>query len=706
MDCGASSDLCFLQDEKFDFDVSLSPVSSKGEEEDDEVFVGLVSHTEQCVSTNVSSQPEEGGSDVQTNWTALTSDQLEAVCKEAHRLASQLQCGEPHVQNTNTTHTVSDVEMNNVTTKEEFIQDTEVKLGLLGHAASALSPIKRQTFCVQDSPMKQLPPAIQHHLLRGHSSSRASSSHPATRLSTSSPMVGTRPQSRTALRGKATLGVATVLPSKPVAPAVSRSASKSGPEKSRLQPPSRTAGVLKRSPSSRHITRAESSEDLLSDSVSVASDTSDCSSNSSLLGKRTLAPPSKNTGLRKLSGVKAPPVQSWRFTDRRKTSSSSSSLSSFNSSLSLSPATGKLNSSLNRSVSSSAGPAPSSIRREPGLSRPRRSTVSTSAEQVSSSTGSRPQSTQAKKMPDGEHAKATRSTPLKRAESTPVQPTPPKRMVERTASVSTTSSVRLQSGGKARSKPGGLLQSTPNMGDKGVQHADGVSKVTKPKRLSTSSTDSRPQKLSAGSLTPSVGSCNPQQVAARRPSALPTPVKRRTSTFRGPSDQTRTFMHPSRTNSSITRTPNSAEKQRCSLTPKGKLKEEPVHCPDIQPFCLEDEEPPIPLPSNGPEAKQTQSTDLGASTVSEKVPTADPIELEKTEESAAKTQEVLLLDLPPPTLQPQEKLLIDLANTPDLIRTNSKSCTTTQLIDLSSPLIKWSPEEKKENNAPLINLSF
>lgn len=105
--------------------------------------------------------------------------------------------------------------------------------------------------------------------------------------------------------------------------------------------------------------------------------------------------------------------------------------------------------------------------------------------------------------------------------------------------------------------------------------------------------------------------------------------------------------------------------------------------------------------------------------------------------------QVLLFDLPAPTLQPQEKLLIDLTNTPDLIRTITKSCTATQvtaaspgsihelkvecfflgfrtcleellnktclfqqLIDLSSPLIKWSPEDKRENNAPLINLSF
>lgn len=37
------------------------------------------------------------------------------------------------------------------------------------------------------------------------------------------------------------------------------------------------------------------------------------------------------------------------------------------------------------------------------------------------------------------------------------------------------------------------------------------------------------------------------------------------------------------------------------------------------------------------------------------------------------------MDLPAPTLQPQEKLLIDLTNTPDLIRTNNKACTATQV---------------------------
>ncbi|XP_054878705.1 G2 and S phase-expressed protein 1 isoform X2 [Poeciliopsis prolifica] len=688
MNRGAHSDLCFLQDEKFDFDVSLSPVSSKGvdDDDDDEVFVG---HTEQCVSTDVSFQAEEGGRGVQAVWTPLTADQLEAVCEEAHRLVSQLQCRKPHVQNTNTTHATSDADMNSMVATEKFTQNTEVKLGLLGHTASSLSPIKRQTFCVQDSPLRQLPPAIQHHLLRGSSSSRASSSRPAARRVTSSPMVGARSQARPALRGKTALGATTALPSKPVAPAGSRSAMSSGAEKTRLHPPSGSAGVLKRSPGCRLRNQAESSEDLLSDSVGMASDTSNCSFNSSLLGKHSLVPPSKDAGLRKLSGIKAPPVQGWKVTEKRKTSSSLSSLSSFNSSVSQSPATGKLNSSFNRRVSSSSGPVPSSVRREPGLSRPRRSTLSASAEPLSSRTGSRSQPSQAKKPPDTERANAAGSTPLKRAESTPVQPTPTKK----------TGSVGLRSGAKTRSKSRGLVYLTPKMAD----DAEGVSTVMKPKRLTNSSTESHPQKLSADSLMPYDGSSKLQQLAAQNPSTLPTLFKRRTFAFQPPSNQNRTFRPPFRSESSIPRTLSSAEKQQ-SPVPKGKQEEEPVHCPDIQAFCLEEEEeePPVTLPETvSPETKQTQNTDLGMSkTVSY------PVELEETEESAATTQEVLLLDLPPPSLQPQEKLLIDLANTPDLIRTSSKSCTTTQLIDLSSPLIKWSPEDKKENSALLINLSF
>ncbi len=228
--------------------------SSKGDEDEDEVFMGPVSHKERCVSVKVVSRLEDGG--MRASWSPLTGDQLDAVCQEAHRLADQLQSGElsrPHSEDDQPTIMTTDT----TTDREEFLQDAEAKLGALGQTASVLSPIKRQTFCVQDSPVKQLPPAVQRRLLSANTSNAASSTRPANaasttrrastasstrpaataRLSTSSPVAGVKAQSRTGLRGKALLGV--VLPSKPAAPTTSCPASKSRMEKTRLQPPSK-----------------------------------------------------------------------------------------------------------------------------------------------------------------------------------------------------------------------------------------------------------------------------------------------------------------------------------------------------------------------------------------------------------------------------------------------------------------------------------
>ncbi|XP_039664988.1 G2 and S phase-expressed protein 1 isoform X2 [Perca fluviatilis] len=697
MDCRANSDTFFLS-EKFDFDVSLSPASSKGDEDEDEVFVGPVTHKERCLSVNVVSQLE---SDVRESWSPLSGDQLHSVFQEAHKLANRLKCRElsqPHCEDEKTTNVTNDT----TTDREEFVQDAEAKLGVLGQTASALSPIKRQTFCVQDSPMKQLPPAVQQRILRGSISNTAlssryatvnaaSSTRPTARLSTSSPIAGVKPQPRTGLRGKAAMGV--VLPSKPAAPTTSCSTSKSRVEKTRLQPPSKAVGGCKRGLSSR----ADSSEDLLSDSASMASDISDSSLNSSLLGKRMLAPPSKSAVRNRRSGVKAPPLQKRRVTERKNTSSSSSSVSSFNSSLSVSPAKGKLNSSLNRSLSSST----SSISRPANHSRPRRSSVYDAVETAPCPAGRRSLSVQARKLSEVERVKATKSTPLKRAEATPLKPTPGKRILERTASVPTSASAQLQSRSRIKSKPEALVLPTPNGGVRGVRQGDDITKMLKPKRLmSVSSVDSLPQKPFVGPLTPSAGSCRSLQVKARRPSALPTPVKRRMSAM-----PVATPTRPPLTSDSDP-VPASARSERsCSPASADSQKAEPIDAPDVQPFCLE-EEPPVAPPSSPPQADQSESTDPGSKSQGESEPGINLIELESKEDSDNKTPEVLLLDLPAPTLHPREKLLIDLTNTPDLIRTNSKTCTTTQLIDLSSPLIKWSPEDKGENNAPLINLSF
>ncbi|XP_062276649.1 G2 and S phase-expressed protein 1 [Scomber scombrus] len=738
MDPRTNSSVFFLPEEKFDFDVSLSPASSKGDEDEDEVFAAQQSSV---------SRPEWA------SWSPLTGDQLDVICEEAQRVADQLQHAEPHRTGPERLlqHAATGAErllQHAATGPEPFLQDADAKLGFLGQPTAPLSPIKRQTFCVQDSPLKLLPPAIQRRLQGGNtvsstrtssstrpstsssstrpstssystrpstsSSTRPSTSSSSTRPSTSSSTrpstssstrpntsssstrpstssISTRPSTssstrpstssstrpstsssdtkpRMALRGRSGF----VLPSKPAVPSTS---CQTRTERSRLQPPSKMA-------SSRPSSRAGSCDDLLSDSAS------DSSLNSSMLGKRLLAPPTKT--VMNQSGMRAPPPQSRRVMERKNTSSSSSSSSS------ASPAVAKLNSSVTRRLSGC--PAPAS--RPANQSRPHRPV--SAAEPPA---GRRSLSLQSRRP-----SEAGRSTPLQRAEATP-----------RTGSVG--GSARRQSGLKT------FIPPTPSGRVRAGCHGDAVSspdvsKSMRPKRLmSLSGVDSLPQRP-AGHVTPSAGGGG-----ARRPSALPTPLRRRMSSIpvATPTNQPRP-LPPS-----------------CSPVPTDAQEAEPV---DIQPFSLEEEEAPAAQPPTTPQTDQSESRDPGSLTQESQSESSDPvsltqenqsesrdsgsltqesqsegsdpgsltqesqsepsknlIELETTEEK--KSEEVLLLDLTPPAPAAlKEKLLIDLTNTPEPFRSaSSKTCTSKQLIDLSSPLIKWSPDDKKENLV-LINLSF
>lgn len=210
------------------------------------------------ISVNVEERLNCGG--LRSSWSPLTGDQLEAVCQEAHRLASQLQSGGDLSQSHSEDDKENGATSAMTTQPEDFVQDSESKVKVFEQSNRVLSPIKRETFCVQDSPLKQLPSAIQQRLLRGSSSgntvsftrsanaplsTRRASANPklivqpasVTRMSTSSPVA--RAQARTVLRGKAPLGV--VLPSKPAVPMLSTSTSKRKVEKSRLQPLSRVS---------------------------------------------------------------------------------------------------------------------------------------------------------------------------------------------------------------------------------------------------------------------------------------------------------------------------------------------------------------------------------------------------------------------------------------------------------------------------------
>ncbi|XP_061780297.1 G2 and S phase-expressed protein 1 [Nerophis lumbriciformis] len=627
MELGANSDVISLLDEKFDFDVSLSPESSKGEDADD-VFLEPCVNGVTCAPVKPFPRLEEIAADVRTSWSPLSGDQLDAVCLEAQRLADRLQKGSGPPDG------------------ERFVRDVAAKLGALAQHPGMCTPVKRHTFLVQDSPIKDLPPAIQRRLQRGSGAARSSRlASSSNRLGSSSPVGAAN--TKMALRGKAVLGA--VLPSKPSAPKTSCAA-----ERSRLHLSSKVAAPRKVSPSPGLASRAQSCEDLLSDWASVASDVSDSSLNSSAVGKRTLAPPTKV--VRK---QQAPPPPGRRLTERRKTSSSSSSVSSVNSSMSLSPGKGKPNPSLGRSLSASTAnvgrPANRSTRRSglavladpPSCARSRRT--------LSGQTGAR-------------------STPQKRAEATPLQPPSSHRTSEKATPVppGAATPARVQSG--PRAKLPALAPPTPCR----VASVAGVSQVLKAKRLlSLAGMDSLPQKAPAGPFTP------PRSLP--RPSGLPTPLKRRMSAIptATPTNQARAARRPA--DADIP--PRSGH----SPAPADPIRTWPV-------FSLEEAEPISVPPPAEPSPDQSESPE----TPSQSEPGKDLIDLE----AHKLIPEVLLLDLPAPTPQPHEKLLIDLRNTPDLIRTSSKGGASAQLIDLTSPLIKWSPEDKKENNAPLINLSF
>ncbi|XP_056307745.1 G2 and S phase-expressed protein 1 [Danio aesculapii] len=719
------SDFVSLAEEKFDFDVSLSPGSSKGDYEvEDEVFVGPVSHKEKCISHGVETQMKDNISSGQSlgeepSWSPLTGEKFDEICKEAQQLAS-------HIEQT-ITDSAAESSVGSSCQPETFEDDAATKLNMFSKPADVLSPIKRETFLVQDSPMKQLPPAIQKRMMKANG--RAGFGKP--RLSTSSPVRPAVTQPKLASKSKALVANSGVLPSKPTGQGNSRlscSAKPLPPNKTRLPPPSRGNFGLKRSPSSRNTSRAGSSEDLLSDNTSVASDISDSSFNTSLPGRSSI--PARNKAeLRAPSALKAPSLQNSRVVDRRRnTSSSSSSVSSINSSLTVSPGSkAKLNSSLNSSTNSIGARSQSRLQ----SSNRKSSVVARNPEPVvSRRTSITAQNRRTSEM----MPRPVKATPMKKTEPLP----PPQLQTPAKTSSIPASAAKVGSAFRGNPKLRLSVVPTPTNYMKGVHKSEvstspDVPRIMKPKRLLTAcSVDSIPDHLAA----PPVGLLTPSAMASklRRPSALPTPVNRRVSGI------------PALTPKSVSRLSKPAQITQCSSTAdqvpthlspenmKGSEKAEDEQpsvsmeetCPpaDLQPcsllFNMEDEsegspacepadmEPPPEPPSHHPEPPSCDPEPSSPVDVKSATPPTTADTHKQHPQKNMEKKEVLLVDAPAPTRQLSEKLLIDLSNTPDLIKTSSAKPWAGQLIDLSSPLIKWSPENKKrsENVAPLIDLSF
>ncbi|ERE86468.1 G2 and S phase [Cricetulus griseus] len=153
MDTGSKKeDILLLEDEKFDFDLSLSSSSAN---EDDEVFFGPVGHKERCIAASLDlSGPVPGqtftpASGSPCTWSPLTGEKFVEVYKEAHLLALQI---ESHSRR----EVAQAAKPQNPVNQgmERFVQDSQLKISLFEkeqkREKSPMS-LKRETFCLPSS---------------------------------------------------------------------------------------------------------------------------------------------------------------------------------------------------------------------------------------------------------------------------------------------------------------------------------------------------------------------------------------------------------------------------------------------------------------------------------------------------------------------------------------------------------------------------
>nr|XP_030111692.3 G2 and S phase-expressed protein 1 isoform X2 [Taeniopygia guttata] len=154
LDICMSNDFPLLSDEKFDFDLSLSSTSGN----EDEVFVGPMGHKERCIAASIEAKKCVSAFDDKLTWSPLQGEKFVEIFKEAHLLALQIQTGSKDEE---TKISQSEEQENKII--ETFVEDSKSKLKILRNKNIEISPrpAKRDTYCVQDSPVCQLPPCFQ-----------------------------------------------------------------------------------------------------------------------------------------------------------------------------------------------------------------------------------------------------------------------------------------------------------------------------------------------------------------------------------------------------------------------------------------------------------------------------------------------------------------------------------------------------------------
>ncbi|CAM4477711.1 unnamed protein product [Lepidochelys olivacea] len=693
LDVCKNSDFPLLTDEKFDFDLSLSPASGN----EDEVFVGPLGHKEKCVAVSIEAMKgaEEKISqtpDDKLMWSPLTGEKFVEIFKEAHLLALQLESGNKNEQNK-----VTQSEGPKPKVIEKFVQASKSKLKIFQKGNIEKSPraIKRETYCVWDSPISQLPPSFQKR-----------SDLPVTAVDKTPPNTS----SPIKIHKFPKISVSPLAQEQQSDEKNKKAISKLHTKASSALGKSRQLTVEKPKPGKKHVNSMGSSEDLLSDKSSVASDVCDSpfSGSSSLQDKRVLPSQSK-FGLRKTQ-LKPPSVANGPL--RKNTSSSSSSSissmnSSLNSSLSVSPIGGKGKSSLSSKISVSSSKLSSSTKRLAMVRPIRMSSLQTVHSDVS--------------------CKQTRSV------STPKISTAGN-LAKSSASV--TGSQTLASGIQR-------LSSVPNLQKISQQNKDGsaakgntcpkdnakiiltpTNQIKVPKRCGGSSSENTAPKimepirlLSCGTFGSGVAVCTPvrsaedgasQNSCLGSRSILITPASIKRSAV--PTPASRISGIPTITPKTLPRSVSSPHfmsvRQVSSVSTRKTLAACSKQAKDtktqVSSFEDDDLSPPPIIPLTlvfSPE----KTIEIAQNEIQEET------EIQKQPAEEAQTNEVLLVDIgidetPIAALECESRPFIDLSNTPEVNKVIPlKPSVVGQLIDLSSPLITLSPEVNKENlDSPLL----
>ncbi|XP_069085836.1 G2 and S phase-expressed protein 1 isoform X2 [Pleurodeles waltl] len=664
-------EMTLLTDEQFDFDLSLSPSSGKEDAEDDEVFIGPIGHKEKCVSVCVDAQKSETDENCplkpndQAPWSPLSGDKFVEIFKEAHLLALQLEKSRDSPLNKVTQSAVKNAAI------EKFVQESKSKLNIFQSGlenAKTPVPIKRETYCVNDSPFNLLPPSIQQRLEFPVEKTCPSPTRSSPSRCKPSPLKAKTPRKTSVLPTEAK------------------------EKTNELQSAKRPTAVEKKVT----LSKLQSTK-----AVSNASK------------PQHLGVP--KFGIRKPQ-LKLPahpvPVVPVRKNTSSSSSSQSSINSSMNSSLSVSPV-GLNATSLNTSMGNSRSLSNTSLNMSMNSSRlpcssgripmARRNSRPTSTLQTNSSDASRKmyKSNSASKLPD----LRINSKPASFAATHP--PTPAIK-IKKQASDSNLQRISLPSKppsavkGNTCSKPKAIIAPTPSSQPK-LSRSSGASaienqvpKIMQPKRLLTGNGSG------VAACTPlrpsSVGTQQNSSVSARavcvlsstkRASALPTPFGRKLSAIPTMTPKTlpRSFssphlLDPELTKVSSNKASEDGNDQAADLQspesshPKSSSSEGEVASPKVLPFTLDFS----PDRSETAVAAQTE---------------------------CHKSNEVFLLDIgidktTALILKPVIKPLIDLSNTP-VSRKRSSSLKSETLIDLTSPLILLSPDkENQESFSPLV----